>query len=171
MSQEGWNRLRFKMDKKAYYNFDDIGMFIFIAIIVTIAIVVGVLIFYGTGVDIRKQEAVAISNRLVDVFSNSGYLNKNVLTGDILDLAGLDKEKFSEGGDFYFGVEIYSGENFDEFVESFFKGTKDFRTQCELKGKHFPDCYKREFIVLDKDSDKKYKIKILTASNQLGSAL
>ena len=70
----------------------------------------------------------------------------------------LDEAKLNENfknGDYFFRLEVGS--------EIFVEGNRDFEVECELEGKNFPRCFSKEFFIDDT------KIKILTASRQVGS--
>lgn len=135
----------------------------FILIIIGIGIIVGVLIFYNTKADIRKEEAAAIANNIMDGIASNGYLNQEVFSSDFFVLTGLNPEMFVDGRDFYFNLTIYGNGRPVEFSN----GTRDFQYQCEIPGNNFAKCYEKEGILLSRTNpDMIYRIKLLTASNQ-----
>ena len=162
------------MNKKGYYRIADISMFILTMVIIAVAIGMGIFIFYSHNVDVREQEAKILSDTLVEVMFESNLKDLDNL--DIFEEAGLDRDVITKSGYYYFKVEvfkdtfkkeIYGGEEtelFDktEFIKKFEGGNDNFEVECDLRSEKFPKCNRR-VIRIDN-----YRIKILTASNQLG---
>jgi hypothetical protein len=137
--------------------------------IISVFIVVGILFFYSLKVDVRREEAITISNKIVSYISEEGYFNEEVLEGEIIDLACLNTDSFAGAGDLYFNLTIYDDE---EIIYNSFRGNRDFEIQCRLNSKHFAKCYWREFYLLNStDSSQEFRIKLLTASNSQGAKL
>ncbi|MEK6872989.1 MAG: hypothetical protein AABW90_03175 [Nanoarchaeota archaeon] len=148
------------MNKKGYYRFADIGMFFLSFAIVTVGIAIGIYLFYSNTVDIRDHEAKIISDRLVIAITKNGKLNEDILKNDfnILKEARLN-DKIINNGDFYFKIEIFDNSNIIKKIE---QGNRGFVVECGLKGKKFPKCVEKDFLIDN------YRVKILAASNQQG---
>lgn len=159
-----------KKDKRADSRL--LSPWLFIAFgIIGVGIVLGVLIFYSIGIDIKLEESKAMNNKLVGLVVENGYLNENVLKSDfnvlnILKEAGID-EKAIDSGYYYFNLTIFQD---DIGIKTFVSGTEDFEIQCSLPGEQMAKCSKKELVLLDGNGGE-YRIKILTGSNQLGSKL
>lgn len=148
------------LGKQGYIKIADTGMFIFFFILTLFFLFVGFSVFYDDSTDVRKEEAVILHDKLVEAILEGGKIREEVLEDfNIFDEAGISKEVIGNG-EFYFGVEIFESE---KIVKKFVEGNRDFEVTCELKGRKFPLCYEREILI-----DNLWKIKILTASNQLG---
>ena len=144
------------MDKKAYYRYADIGMYILSFTIIAIAIGIGIFIFYSNQVDIRNQEAEIMSVKIVRGIVEDGLFDLDNI--NIYEITGLNP-KVIKNGDFYFKVEIFeNGESKKVFEE----GKRGFEVECFLNSEKFPKCDTKEFVV------GVYEVKVLTGSNQLG---
>ena len=153
-----------KMNKKGYSDLSDILMFLLVSVIIWLGIFSGFYVFYSFQTDVRGEEAKILGNRLVNAVAEDGKIKEVIFEDgfDIFSEAGLDENMFPNGGDFYFNLEA----NGNGASKVFEKGTLDFRIKCGLNSKgNSPKCFEKEFN-LDN-----YKIKILTASNQLGEKL
>jgi hypothetical protein len=156
-----------KMNRKAE-NLDGIFMLFANFIVIGVAIVIGLMVFYSTSIDVRQEEAKTLSERLVSGMVSNGYFKDNFFAQnfDILGNADLNPKIMENGGNYYFNIKV-NGQEYEKTLEY---GTKSFEIQCSLPGKNLAKCYYKELIVLDK-SGKSYELKILTASNQIGSRL
>ncbi|MBT4166479.1 hypothetical protein HOE04_05555 [archaeon] len=143
------------MDKGGYIRLDDIGMYFLGFILIGGAVASGIFIFYGYSVDVRGLEVGILSDKLVRTVVVDENIREEVFEKNfnILDEAKLN-ENF-KNGDYFFRLEVGS--------EIFVEGNRDFEVECELEGKNFPRCFSKEFFIDDT------KIKILTASRQVGS--
>ena len=155
------------MHKKGYYRFADIGMFIISFAVIGVVIGMGIFIFYSHQIDIRGQEAEVLSNKIVRAVIDNGL--NDLESFDIFREAGIDINIINNG-DFYFKVEIIEiASSTSEEVETakivFEEGNRDFEVECGLRSDKFPVCDSEELIVNN------YKVKILTASNQLGERI
>lgn len=148
-------------NKRGYYRFADIGMFFLSFAIVAVGIAIGIYLFYSNTIDIRDQEAKIISDRLAITITKNGKLNEDILKDDfnILKETRLN-DKIINNGDFYFKIEIFDYSN--NLVKKINGGNRGFEVECFLKGKKFPKCAEKEFLIDN------YRVKILAASNQLG---
>lgn len=152
-------------NKRGFEHPENWGFFFLTWGLVLVFIFAVIWIFFSVGGDVREEQAKTLSDRLIAGLLEDGYLREKVLAEDydVVDLmrdarieeSVLDKE-------FYFKVSI--GDN------EFSYGREVFEIQCFLPGDKMPSCFEREFFGSTK-SGGKYKIKILTGSNQLGEEL
>ena len=159
------------MNKKGIENIEDLGMFLLVATILSGVIFTGLWIFYSVGADVRLEEAKTISDKLADGIIENGFLKSEILTAeysaeDLMMDSGLSSEILNSGGNFYFNVSFYEDKN---FVKEFTIGKRIFQVECFLPGEKLPKCFSRNFFALS--DGKKYEIKILTGSNQIGGKL
>ena len=152
------------MNKKAYYNISDIVMMFIAFAIIGIFIAAGIYIFYSHTIDVRTNEANILYNKLIKSIIFNGNLREEVLSDyKIYQEAGLNS-KILNNGEYYFKIEIFENENLIKKIE---EGNLGFEVECFLESDKFPQCQSKEFITINN----KYKIKILTASNQLGRSI
>jgi len=148
------------LNKKGYYRFADVGMFVLCFTIIAVGIGIGIYIFYFQEVDIRGLEARVLFDKLARGIMDDGLID--IDNYDIFLESGLDIDIINSGY-FYFNVEILREGN---LVKSFVEGNREFEVECGLNSKKFPRCYPnkgfREFIVNG------YQVRIMTASNQFG---
>ena len=79
---------------------------LFNLIIIIVGLVLTVWMFYSVVIDIRFEQSETLSNKLVMGIIEDGYLIGEVTIENILDLAELDKGKFTDNGNFYFNISI-----------------------------------------------------------------
>jgi hypothetical protein len=151
-------------DKKGDERVLSIYLFI-IYIIVAIALVSGVIIFYGTPLDIRELEARVLTDRIIYCLVDKGELTGEVLNKDldIKVLCGLD---FKDNTKKYAGEEQYGlkvtiskfescSKNEDRYLScasnenSFEYGRMDFFSYCGANGNKIPKCYNQQIYVLN----------------------
>jgi hypothetical protein len=139
--------------------------------LICVAIVAGVLSYFSGTMDIRAYEAKSLSDRLVYGISEDGFLREGVIGGgfNIFESSKINEKSLENTGVFYFNISVFDDEGV--LVKSFSKGNGDFEIQCRLNGNNFAKCYYREFSVLGKDNFNRYKITILTGSNNGGKSL
>jgi hypothetical protein len=145
------------------------ALFIMLGII-GIGIVLSVLMFFSNVADVRIDEARALSERVVDEISQNGYLIPEIFEENysLVNDAKLNNYIFADGL-VYISLEI---SNLNSKIKDIEVGDSDYKIQCRLKGKNYPRCYSKEFILADKNNPLGiYKIKILTGSNNLGSSV
>ena len=164
--------MRILMNKKGFENWDDLGMFVLIGVILSLVIFFGLWTFYSVGADVRLEEAKSMSDKLADgvlenEFFRSEILSQNYYAEELMKDSLINEEVIGSGGDFYFNISIYQG---DILLKEFVSGRQIFSVECFLPGDSTPQCFSRELSVFDKLGGK-YKIKILTGSNQLGGRL
>lgn len=153
------------MNKKAQ-NLDGIGMLFVIFIIIGVGVVIGILIFYSPAIDIRKEEAKTICDKLASSLVDDGRLkNETLREFDIFKASGLNEKFFYNGGKYYFKADIIQDE---KIIKTYESGTKSFEVQCSLPGSALAKCYSRKIKVLG-DKNEVYEINILAGSNNLGA--
>ena len=152
------------MNNKAYYAISDVAMFFLSFLVIGVCIAIGTYIFYNNQVDIRVQEAEILSVKLTKAIVDNTHLENGIFNEDfnLLKKARVNKA-IMDRGEFYFKLEILDLN--EQVLKTFQDGNRDFEVLCELESDKFPKCYKDEFFLDD------YKIKILTASNQIGDKL
>jgi hypothetical protein len=154
------------LNKKA--NSEYLSPFMYIILgMVGLGIVIGVVIFLTTAVDIREEEAKTLSNSILNSIQVKGYIDKRLLEENfsIINNLYINKE-FIEDGTHFIKLEISDKEKVLRVYEI---GKKDLEVECYLKGGNFPKCYLMRVILIDKeDKTKKYAVKILVASNNKG---
>jgi len=148
------------MDKRGFLRLADTAMFIIFIVIIGGAVAIGGSIFYGNLIDVRLEESVILSDKLVKAVVDNGQVNEDVFESDfnILKEAGINSE--IKKGAYFFRLEIF-GEKSRVFID----GQRDFEVECELEGGDFPRCFSKDFFIDD------YEIKILTASRQAGGEI
>jgi hypothetical protein len=152
-------------NKKAYNQILS-PWFIFVITFTGLVIIAGIYMYYTTDIDVRKQEAVTMNNKIVMSIAENGYFNDIYLNSDamVTKLAGLSYSVI-DSKDFYFNVTIYN-EDYTE-IKNFILGNPDFEFQCRIPGKNYAKCKDSEMLLTDKnDNTKLYRVRILTASNQ-----
>jgi hypothetical protein len=152
----------------------------FVLAIIGAGIVVGVLMYYSTEVDVRNLEANILAERLESCLTNGLYLNQEVLSKEfnVYEKCGLNKEIFDTEGLFYFKISInyLDGKEVKEAREEpIIGGDTSFPANCDFSEKmesarYFPRCVNKiNKISFIKDGVKlKGNLVILTGSNQGG---
>ncbi len=161
------------MNKKADERVLSIYLFI-VYIIVAIGIISGVIIFYGSPLDVRLAEASILSSKVIDCITEQGYLKLEVLEDDY-DLMKSCYFDFSDkanqyGGEEQFAVrliisnlsscskageeellEVICSENLkiEEGNEKFLEFCTTFTEKVE--GKKIPKCDESAIYILNKD--------------------
>lgn len=138
-------------------------------IIIVIAIVLGVLIFYSVKSDARPLEADLLSGKISDCLINDfKYEVVSASNFDIYAKCDLNRAVF-DSLTYYFEVNITSdnGKGY-----SIFGGNKDYKVQCayqKLRAKpeaNFAQCAQKERAVRDASTGKFYNLEVTAASNQ-----
>ncbi len=132
-------------NKKAGERVLSIYLFI-IYIIVAIGIVSGVLLVYGSGLDVREAEAGILSDRVIDCLTEQGVLNESVFDKNfnLLEFCNFD---FSEE-EYGVGIELSDFNSGEKLKENMDFGRNDFLEFCGLKGDKIPKCSEKEVYVL-----------------------
>ena len=151
------------INKKAGERVLSIYLFI-IYIMVSIGIVSGVVLFYGSGLDVRTAEAGILTDKVIDCLTEQGRLHENILK-DNSDLLAFCKLNFKDNSGLYQGDEQYGVRvEFFDFnscnkegdkivcsneIKKIEAGRNDFLKYCDLKGDKIPKCDKKEVYVLN----------------------
>ena len=152
------------MNKKAYDRWGDMGMFIFVFILVGVVLWIGSHVFYGYVVDVRVQEAQILSDKLVRAVVENGKLDSDVLEDNfnIFKEARINRGFIGKNKS-YFKVEIVENE---KIKKRFIQGNRDYEELCGIESSNVR-CFSDELIV----DNGKYTVKVLTASNNLGKKI
>jgi hypothetical protein len=139
-------------------------------LIIGVAIYISMAMFFSAKADVRIKESDSLGNKLISAASYNGYLNKKILDSDfnIFQETNLNPAMFPNPGKFYFNITVFQDGN---AVKSIVAGSKDFEVYCELPSESYAKCFRKNLIVLDKNSNKGFEIKITAGSNQLGEIL
>lgn len=158
-------------DKKAGERYLTPWLFL-VWVIIGVGIVVGVIMFFSATIDIRAEEADILAVRIADCLIDTGYIREDFFNNfDIFTECNLNKEIVESRELYFIGIRIYEN---DEELENLRqeKGVLSWKELCEMqkeeKQKNFPQCSEKTVYALNK-TDSEFVIKILTASNQLGT--
>lgn len=154
--KNNWRKI---LNKKAYYSFDDVGMFFLSFLIIIVGIIIGLNVFYSQNYDIREEEAKVIAFKLVKGILNENKIKEDILSDnfDIFKESKIDKNIINNG-EYFFRLEIYEQDN---LIKTFVEGNRDLEIFCELKTKD-KGCFSSEYYYGN------FKFKVLTASDQNG---
>ncbi len=139
------------------------GWMFLIWVIVALAIVGGVGIFYNQSFDVRGLEIEAMENKVENCLSNEDVFG-DVLEGNFdLSQCGFEKSLFEDNSNYFVKIDVND--------KSYEFGNLDFEKQCKikegiLKAKNYPICLGKELFVFY--NEEKYVVRILTASNVEG---
>ncbi|MDD5191843.1 MAG: hypothetical protein PHH54_04175 [Candidatus Nanoarchaeia archaeon] len=151
-------------NKKADERVLSIYLFL-IYIIVCIGIVSGVVLFFGSGLDVRVAEAGVLSDKVIGCLTEQGKLNENVLKDDFDLLKSCNfnfkdnSEAYKEDEQYGVRVELYNfdscikeGEpkviNCSNEVKRIESGREDYLEFCGLSGDKIPKCDIKEAYLL-----------------------
>jgi len=152
------------MNKKGDERVLSIYLYI-IYIIVLVGVVSGVLIFYGSSMDIRKAEARLLIDKTIDCLSDEGKINSEVFSDNFnfLDFCKINlNDSSSEASSqipYYLQIEIYnstnctiSGKNYfcSDSLKNLTYGEKKYFEYCTLVDNKFPQCTVK-YVYLLKD--------------------
>jgi hypothetical protein len=157
-------------NKKADERLLSIYLFI-IYLIVSIGIVSGVLLFHGSGLDVRIVEAGILNDKIIDCLVSEGILNEEILNEssdlNIEEFCNIKLKDYSSSyeGEEQSGVKIrlfdfdLCSKNDQEVnclaAERIIEiGRKDFFAYCGLEGDKIPKCSEKWVYVLTKDNEK-----------------
>jgi len=140
---------------------------LFTIAIVGTGIVFGVSMFYSAEIDVRGVEAEILSNKILDCFFEQGILISNLLENDfdIFQECKLNKKVIESA--FYFNVSILdeSGEVMKEIEEGVLTNA------CNLKNTEGCVSKERSIFYEEENEIRKWRLEILTASNQVGEEI
>ncbi len=166
------------INKKGGERILSIYLFI-IYIIISIGIVSGVILFYGSPFDVRIAEAGVLNSKIVDCLVEQGKLKQNVLV-DEFDLLNTCHLNFKDNTRKYAGEEQYavdiklfhlsSCSNFrcSNPIKEFGFGEKDFLQYCYAGGKKIPKCNTEAVYVLNNEEG--MILQITSAVNKIENA-
>ncbi|MEK6872271.1 MAG: hypothetical protein AABX16_05185 [Nanoarchaeota archaeon] len=148
------------MNKCAYTQLADSGMFFLCFIIIAAGIVLGVYLFYQNQQNLALVEASILSEKISGVFTDGNGFNQNVLKEgfDIFTAADLNRE-IIDNEHHYIRIEIFKDAALIKKIES---GNRDFSVLCDLKGEQLPQCFRTKIVRDD------YVIKIVSGVREGG---
>jgi len=148
------------LNKKGYTDISD--MIIFMLAFVVIGLVIGfsINIFYAHDIDLRKQEAGVLGDKIAEGLSENGLGDINNL--NIYELVDLNPNVINNGY-YYFKIEFFQEGN--KVGKTVFDGNREFEVNCQLPGDKLPKC-KTLKVRIDN-----YDVVIFTGSNYLGEGL
>lgn len=125
-----------------------------IFIIISIAIISGVISFYGHPLDIREKESEILSSKMIDCITDNGRLNTAI---------SLSKEEFLDNCNLFFKDEsnteyvdktqYYIEIKINEEVR-FKEGNEDYLAFCKQEESklRIPICNTKKFYILENDN-------------------
>lgn len=141
----------------------------FVIALIGLGIVTGVLMYYGTNIDVRGIEASVMSEKLSSCISNNGFLNYSLIESveEIYSFCGLNKDFFDEKGFLYFSIRVFDSDKFVAEVSSGLAANeKDCQVSRNVMTRNYPVCFqKNETMSYD---GKNVELLITTVSNQVG---
>jgi hypothetical protein len=145
---------------------------VFVMLIVGIAVVASVLIFYGANADVRGIEAYEMARYVLNCASENGNINEEFLDDEynILDFCDLDEYVYSTGSTFYIRISLFSV-NGESIRETKHYGQRSYEKDCSVAealngAENFPVCYIDKRYL--KNNGEMIVIEVLSASNQAG---
>jgi len=142
-----------------------------IYIIVAVGIVSGVIMVYGSPLDVQEKEAGILSDKIIGCLVEQGQLKEGILEGDV-DLLEFCKFDFRDNTKKYNGeeryavkVELYDFESGELKEQLPIVGNKRFLEFCDLKRDNLPKCSEKEIYVLEGQT--KYLLKINSAVSKV----
>ncbi|MBS3092238.1 hypothetical protein J4466_02355 [Candidatus Pacearchaeota archaeon] len=152
-------------------------------IIIALAIVGGVYIFYSARLDIRNIQSESLANNLIGCLTEDGFIKTKVLEEnfDVFSECNLNKNIIEDKREFFLKVSFKDVDSGQEIRELIIAGEKDFEIQCGLRENaevrdEYAVCASKEIYILyktinpqsNKLENKKAIIDIFTGSNVLG---
>ena len=142
---------------------------LFIIAMVGTGIVFGVSMFYSAEIDVRKMEAEILNDKISDCLFEQGVLIDNLLENDfdIFQECKLNKKVIDS--DFYFNISILNESQ--NVIKEICEGVEN--SACTLTNNEKKGCVSKErgIVYERKNEIKKGRLKILTASNQIGEKI
>lgn len=169
-------------NKKADEKLLSIYLFI-IYIIVLTGIISGVLLFYGSPLDVRELEADILSSKIIDCLTEQGNLKIEVLNDkfNIVENCNLYlKDNIAGNKEEPYAIKV-SLFNFDscsngnqiscsENIKEISAGRNDYFEYCKIEqnaeAKKFPKCSEKQVYILNQD--KKILIDVLGVVGKIG---
>lgn len=149
------------INKKADERVLSIYLFI-VYIIVSIGIVSGVILFYGSPFDVRIAEAGVLNSKVVDCLVEQGKLKQSVLVEgfDLLNTCHLNFkdniQKYKGEVQYAVDIKLFDLSSCSNFrclnpINEFEFGEKDFLQYCDAGGKKIPKCNTEAVYVLNNE--------------------
>ena len=141
---------------------------------VGVGITAGVFIFYSENYDVRFKEANLLHNRFSDcLIDDDGFLIEGFFeeSFNIFSSCNIEEGLFGEGSNYYFEVIMkVEDENLKAILEGRHSFSEDCGVQEGVQAERFPKCVDSEKVIfyLEENKIKEAKLRILTASNQMG---
>jgi len=139
----------------------------FVLVIIAGGIVLSVLIYYGSEINVKKFESDVLGERIVRCIVENGELRADFSNSfDVFSECGIKKELFDKSTDFYFRISVFDDLNNLEYQIK--QGDFSFENDCFneklVEARRYPKCSeKKEVLTLNGN---KRKIVVLAASNQ-----
>lgn len=162
------------MNKRGEEKLLSIWMF-FVWIVVGTGIVAGVLLIYGTQVDVRSPQADALAKRVADCIYEDGYLiNGFGKDFDFFPRCNINKKLFDENK-LFFKVDVIEIENGESLLENpIIRGNPTFDLDCKIgdlaRANNYPVCSQIKMSVLYRDGSevKMVLVDVTGGSNVFG---
>lgn len=141
---------------------------IFVLLVIGGGILIGVILYYSTDINIKGIEAEILTERIINCITDNGYLKAEVLADNfnITEKCRLDTEVFSMGSNFYFNLSVYKDK---DLIKNIIAGDNSIEKDCiieqKIKAEHFPVCFEQKEIALI--DDKTYSVIVLAGSSQI----
>ena len=146
-----------------------------ILFIVAAAVVYMAGVFYGNPYDVREIESRYLSNAVADCLVTGGNLTQDIFNKDFqenfLEICHItfeveDAFNWKENTQYYLELNIYNFETYSTdqaALDTFYFGDINLRDFCFLESEK---CSNRNIYVLDKNSQEKYVVNIISAINK-----
>jgi hypothetical protein len=174
------------MNKRGDERLLSIYLFV-IYIIVAIGVVSGVLIFYGSPLDVRVVEAGVLNDRIIDCLVPQGNLNNDFLKDNfsLIDFCNFDfkdnTKKFAGDEQYAVKIELFNFDsclkdgsngkikcNESEQIKELTAGKISFLEFCFAQGEKIPQCSKKELYLLS--NEKGVLLRIISAVGKVENA-
>ncbi|MDP1728716.1 MAG: hypothetical protein Q8L27_00750 [archaeon] len=137
-------------------------------VVIGIAIMIGVSIFYSAQADSRTAETFLLSEKISDCISNDfSLIEVSSDNFDISSKCGLNKEAIVNSDLYYLNIEIKLGDKIQKVISL---GNGQYKVLCggiSDSRKNLPVCLTKTLEASDSDTGIKYNLNILVASNQI----
>ncbi|MFA6023011.1 MAG: hypothetical protein WC781_02910 [Candidatus Pacearchaeota archaeon] len=158
-------------NKKGDEKILSIWMF-FIWIIIGMAIVAGVYLYYGSPQDVREIQSKILADKIAECILINSQLDKNYLNSnfDLVSYCKINTEMISNGK-IYFNVSVVDRTSGILLRENIIRGDSNFQVMCSLNAnknsQNIAKCASETYSGIYEDKD--ILIVINTGSNNLGS--
>lgn len=144
------------------------GWWFFVLVIIGAGIVLGVLIYYGSEINVKELESDVLGERIIRCIVENGELREDFSNDfDVFKECKIKRELFEKPSDFYFRISFLGGDLEYEIKQGDFSLENDCLTEKLVEARHYARCsQKKEILVYNKDGLKKGELVVLAASNQ-----